>query len=76
MPFGQVDRVRRRRFSIVQLESVDGNVLAVRGLDCLDGTPLLDLKPDRNLFKPIAPPQPGDLETGDSHGAVRHCQRK
>lgn len=33
----------------------------VRGLDCLDGTPLLDLKPDRNLFKPIAPPQPCDF---------------
>jgi tRNA (Thr-GGU) A37 N-methylase len=24
----------------------------VRGLDCLDGTPLLDLKPDRGLFTP------------------------
>ncbi|MDI7862247.1 tRNA (N6-threonylcarbamoyladenosine(37)-N6)-methyltransferase TrmO [Rhizobiaceae bacterium n13] len=62
--------------SNVQLESVDGNVLAVRGLDCLDGTPLLDLKPDRNLFKPIAPPQPGDFETGDAHMVVRHCQKK
>jgi tRNA (Thr-GGU) A37 N-methylase len=37
----------------------------VRGLDCLDGTPLLDLKPDRALFTPIAPPQPGDFQTGD-----------
>jgi len=41
-----------------------GRVLSVRGLDCLDGTPLLDLKPDRSLFKPIAPPQPGDFQTG------------
>jgi tRNA (Thr-GGU) A37 N-methylase len=24
-------------------------VLKVRGLDCLDGTPLIDLKPDRGL---------------------------
>jgi len=38
--------------------------LLVRGLDCVDGTPLLDLKPDRTLFTPIAPPQPGDFETG------------
>ena len=30
----------------------------------LDETPLLDLKPDRTLFTPIAPPQPGDFETG------------
>jgi tRNA-Thr(GGU) m(6)t(6)A37 methyltransferase TsaA len=33
--------------SIVKLERVAGGVLEVRGLDCLDGTPLLDLKPDR-----------------------------
>lgn len=50
--------------SIVKLEAVEGAVLLVRGLDCLDGTPLLDLKPDRTLFKPIAPPQPGDFEVG------------
>jgi len=31
--------------SVVKLLKVDGNKLAVVGLDCLDGTPLLDLKP-------------------------------
>ncbi len=31
--------------SIVALERVEGHVLHVRGLDVLDGTPLLDLKP-------------------------------
>lgn len=60
--------------SIVLLEGVEGNVLLVRGLDCLDVTPLLDLKPDRSLFKPIAPPQPGDFETGDE-GGVTYCQK-
>lgn len=49
--------------SIVTLVSVEGSSLYVRGMDCLDGTPLLDLKPDRDLFKPIAPPQRGDFET-------------
>ena len=39
--------------------------MTVRGLDCLDGTPVLDLKPDRALFTPIAPPQPGDFQVGD-----------
>ena len=34
-------------------------------LDCLDGTPLIDIKPDRTLFTPIAPRQPGDDEVGD-----------
>lgn len=51
--------------SIARLEKVEGNILFVRGLDCLDGTPLLDLKPDRTLFTPIAPPQPGDFKIGD-----------
>jgi tRNA-Thr(GGU) m(6)t(6)A37 methyltransferase TsaA len=32
--------------SIVELVAIDGASLQVRGLDCLDGTPLLDLKPD------------------------------
>lgn len=33
--------------SRVKLESVEGATLLVRGLDCLDGTPLLDIKPHR-----------------------------
>lgn len=49
--------------SIVVLEKIEGSRLFVRGLDCLDGTPLIDLKPDRSLFKPIAPPQKGDFAT-------------
>ncbi|GLK84587.1 tRNA (N6-threonylcarbamoyladenosine(37)-N6)-methyltransferase TrmO [Ancylobacter defluvii] len=31
--------------SAVRLIGIDGNRLAVVGLDCLDGTPLLDIKP-------------------------------
>ena len=48
--------------SIVRLLGIEGATVLVQGLDCLDGTPLLDLKPDRTLFTPIAPPQPGDEE--------------
>ena len=33
--------------AMVRLERRDGPALVVRGLDCLDGTPLLDIKPDR-----------------------------
>ena len=51
---------------IVTLVGVEGPIVLVRGLDCLDGTPLLDLKPDRTLFTPLAPPQPGDDQTGDA----------
>ena len=51
--------------SIVRLIGIQENIVLVRGLDCLDGTPLLDLKPDRSLFTPIAPPQKGDYQLGD-----------
>ncbi|EBW2250080.1 tRNA (N6-threonylcarbamoyladenosine(37)-N6)-methyltransferase TrmO [Salmonella enterica subsp. enterica serovar Enteritidis] len=50
--------------SIANVVGVEGDRLLVRGLDCLDGTPLLDIKPERSRFTPIAPPQPGDFETG------------
>ena len=33
--------------SVVELVAIEGTKLHVRGLDCLDGTPLIDLKPDR-----------------------------
>ena len=33
--------------SIVELVAIDGTTLQVRGLDCLDSTPLIDLKPER-----------------------------
>lgn len=52
--------------AIVRLIGLEPDgVLLVRGLDCVDGTPLLDLKPDRSLFTPIAPEQPGDRQIGD-----------
>jgi tRNA (Thr-GGU) A37 N-methylase len=50
----------------VQLVKVEGPMLLVRGLDCLDGTPLIDLKPDRTLFKPLAPAQAGDFQVGEA----------
>ena len=50
---------------IVRLVGMEGANLLVRGLDCLDGTPLIDLKPDRTLFTPIAPRQAGDDQVGD-----------
>ena len=50
--------------SIVKLVRVEGNTVFVRGLDCLDETPLLDLKPDRCEFSPLAARKTGDVEAG------------
>jgi len=46
--------------SMVELVAVEDGVLVVRGLDCVDGTPLVDLKPDRCAYTPLAPPNPGE----------------
>ncbi len=48
--------------SIVKFVGIEGNAVLVRGLDCLDGTPLLDIKPDRCEFTPQAA-QAADVET-------------
>ena len=40
--------------SIVKLVGIEGSAVLVRGLDCLDETPLIDLKPDRCEFSPLA----------------------
>lgn len=51
--------------SIARVDRRDDANLFVRGLDCLDGTPLVDLKPDRAEFMPLAPPKPGDFQVGE-----------
>ena len=40
--------------SVVSVEAVEGSTLVVRGLDCIDGTPLIDLKPHVCDFAPGA----------------------
>lgn len=51
--------------SMVELIAVEEEALVVRGLDCVDGTPLVDLKPDRRSYTPAAPRNPGE-----SKGAI------
>ena len=48
--------------SIVKLVGIEGSTVLVRGLDCLDQTPLIDLKPDRCEFSPLAAQRAGDSE--------------
>lgn len=50
--------------SLVTFEKIEGNSVYVRGLDCLDGTPLIDLKPYRCDFTPLAPQRAGDFQKG------------
>ena len=48
--------------SIVKLVGIEGSTVLVRGLDCLDQTPLIDLKPDRCEFSPLAAQKVDDSE--------------
>jgi tRNA (adenine37-N6)-methyltransferase len=47
--------------SLCELVAVEDGVVFVRGLDCIDGTPLIDLKPDRCGYSPPAMPNPGEM---------------
>lgn len=51
--------------SLAALVGIEGATVIVRGLDCLDGTPLLDLKPDRCAFTPAAPARSGEAGKRD-----------
>ena len=45
--------------ALVRCVRIEAGEVVVRGLDCLDGTPLLDIKPDRCAYSPQASPKPG-----------------
>ena len=45
--------------SMAKLVEIGEGRLVVQGLDCVDGTPLIDLKPNRCEFTPLAVMKPG-----------------
>ena len=44
--------------AIVDVIAIEDGTILVRGLDCVDGTPLLDLKPERRMFAGDRLPNP------------------
>jgi len=48
------DRPNRLGSTIVEVISVDGTTLVVKGLDAIDGTPVVDIKPVMREFLPSA----------------------
>jgi tRNA (adenine37-N6)-methyltransferase len=52
--------------SICVLVGIEPGVLLVRGLDCLDGTPLLDIKPHRGEFTPQAVEKSPEVSTKEN----------
>ncbi|PLY00654.1 MAG: tRNA (N6-threonylcarbamoyladenosine(37)-N6)-methyltransferase TrmO [Desulfuromonas sp.] len=61
--------------SVVHLERVEGNILHIKGIDVLDGTPLLDIKPYVPQFDSRGEVRTGWFEKSDSD-VTRHTSDK
>jgi len=46
--------------SVVELVSAEGNIVTIKGMDVLDGTPLLDIKPYIENFDKVE----GEVRSG------------
>jgi len=57
--------------SVVRLERIDGNVLEISGVDMIDGTPVLDIKPYIPELNPTAEVKVGWLAAGKAEGMIR-----
>ncbi len=57
--------------SVVKLERIEGNILYLKGVDILDGTPLLDIKPYTAKFDGIAVTSSGWQDEVDDATAQR-----
>jgi len=62
--------------SVVELLSVDGPVLHIRGVDILDNTPLLDIKPFISAFDQITNSRNGWMTASDAEVASRRSDSR
>jgi tRNA-Thr(GGU) m(6)t(6)A37 methyltransferase TsaA len=61
--------------SVVDLEQIEGNILFLKGVDILDGTPLLDIKPYTAKFDGVAVSSSGWQDEVDEATAARRGRR-
>ena len=62
--------------SVVELLEVGGNRLTVRGIDVLDGTPLLDIKPYVEAFDRMEGSRSGWMDSSPEEIARRRSDRR
>jgi tRNA-Thr(GGU) m(6)t(6)A37 methyltransferase TsaA len=62
--------------SIVELIRIEANLLEVLGVDMLDGTPLLDIKPYVPAFDTPKDPRCGWLDSVQEHGREQRSDRR
>lgn len=58
--------------SVVELVSVEGNIVTIKGVDVLDGTPLLDIKPYIENFDKVE----GEVRSGWMQASEEEVGRK
>ncbi len=62
--------------SIVELKKVKGNKIIVKGVDILDGTPLLDIKPYMEKFDGVQESVSGWLKAGDEEIRLKRSDNR
>ena len=62
--------------SIVQLDEITGNTLFVRGIDVVDQTPLLDIKPYIDAFDKVEASRSGWMQADKAEVAARRSDAR
>ena len=62
--------------SIVRLQEVKGNTLVIEGVDVLDGTPLLDIKPYVAKFDQVRSSRDGWVKAGEEEIAEKRSDSR
>lgn len=62
--------------SIVRLEKVENNLITVRGIDTLDGTPLLDIKPYIAAFDSVHESRSGWMKSSEKEVAGKRSDHR
>ena len=62
--------------SIVEIEKVEGNIVHLRGVDILDGTPLLDIKPFIDAFDYVEESSSGWMTAGRKEVEQRRSDKR
>jgi len=62
--------------SIVVLKRVEGNIITVQGVDVLDGTPLLDIKPYIAAFDEVQNSSSGWMQSSEEEVTLKRSDRR
>ena len=62
--------------SLVRLKKIEKNIITVQGIDVLDGTPLLDLKPYIAAFDEVRKSSSGWMQSSEEDVAGKRSDRR